>query len=128
MNNLIKIFVEAILISISSLVSNASAQTPAKYICEKLGGEITQKIEDRSFVGETYKCEVEEQWDMMIMSEINSMILEDDHFGTARAWKETYVDSENYSRRSFAFDSDNSYIVNLYIPFEKKTNHLFISQ
>ncbi|MDZ7718222.1 MAG: hypothetical protein U5K72_05310 [Balneolaceae bacterium] len=109
-------------------ISKLAAQSPGEYICDKLNGEIIEKVEGRSFVGDTYKCEVEEQWDMMIMSEINSMVLEDDFFGRARAWQETFVDSENYSRRSFAFKSDNSYIVNLYVPFEKKTNHLFISQ
>ena len=104
------------------------AQSPAKYICDKLNGEISEIIEGRSFVGDTYRCDVEEQWDMMIQSEINDLILQDDYFGSAKEWSKTFVDSENYNRRSFSFDSDQYYIVNLYIPFEKKTNHFYISE
>lgn len=109
--------------------SSETAPSPAEYICEKLDGTLSGNIiEDRSFVGETYRCDVEEQWDMMIMDEINSMVIDDEYFGSAKEWQETYVDSENYNRRSFSFDSGESYIVNLYVPFEKKTNHFFISE
>ena len=104
------------------------AQSPANYICDKFDGTLSEVIEERSFVGETYRCDVEEQWDMMIMSEINSMVIEDEYFGSAQEWKKTFVDTENYSRRSFSFDSDEYFIVNLYVPFEKKTDHFFIAE
>jgi hypothetical protein len=104
------------------------AQSPAKYICDKFDGKLSEVTEERSFVGETYRCDVEEQWDMMIMSEINSMVIEDEYFGSAKEWKKTFVDTENYSRRSFSFESDDYFIVNLYVPFEKKTDHFFIAE
>lgn len=119
-----------ILIMVFGFISfNSNAQSPAKYICDKFDGELSELSEERSFVGETtYKCTIESQWDMMISSKINEMILEDDNFGTAKDWSKTYVDSENYSRRSFSFDAGEFFIVNLYVPFEKKTNHFFISE
>lgn len=107
---------------------NVFAQNPAKYICDKFDGTLSDVIEDRSFVGETYRCDVEEQWDMMIMDEINYMMTEDEYFGNAKKWKKTFVDTENYSRRSFSFESDEYFIVNLYVPFEKKTNHFYIAE
>jgi hypothetical protein len=117
-----------LLILTTFLTINAIAQNPAKYICNKFDGKLSELNEERSFVGDTYKCEVKEQWDMMIQSELNDLILNDEYFGSSKKWKQTYVDSENYNRRSFSFDSDDYYIVNLYIPFEKKTDHFFISQ
>jgi hypothetical protein len=104
------------------------AQSPAKYICDKYNGELSESIEGRSFVGETYRCDVKEQWDMMIQSEVNDLILNDEYFGSAKEWKQTYVDSENYNRRSFSFESEEYSIVNLYIPYEQKTDHFFIAQ
>jgi len=108
--------------------ANLFAQSPAKYICDKFNGELSEPIEGRSFVGETYRCDVKEQSDMMIQSELNDMIINDEYFGSAKKWKKTYVDSENYNRRSFSFESDEYYIVNLYVPFEKKTDHFYIAQ
>ncbi|PAU92944.1 hypothetical protein CK503_14760 [Aliifodinibius salipaludis] len=108
--------------------TNLFAQSPAKYICDKFNGELSESIEGRSFVGETYRCDVKEQWDMMIQSEINDMIINDEYFGNSKEWKQTYVDSENYNRRSFSFESDEYSIVNLYIPYEQKTDHFFIAQ
>lgn len=108
--------------------ANLFAQSPSKYICDKFNGELSEAIEGRSFVGETYRCDVKEQWDMMIQSEMNDLILNDEHFGSAKEWKQTYVDSENYNRRSFSFESDEYSIVNLYIPYEQKTDHFFIAQ
>ncbi|MEP1151917.1 MAG: hypothetical protein ABJH08_09330 [Balneola sp.] len=105
-----------------------TAQTPAKYICDKFDGKLSELIEKRSFVGETYRCDIKKQWDMMIQSEINALIINNKYFGSAKKWSETYVDTENYIRRSFSFESDRYYIVNLYVPYEKKTNHFFIAQ
>ncbi len=65
---------------------------------------------------------------MMIQSEINDMIINDEYFGSSKEWKQTYVDSENYNRRSFSFESDEYSIVNIYIPYEKKTDHFYIAQ
>lgn len=121
-----QIIVLLLVLGFTSFHSNA--QSPAKYICDKFGGELSQLSEERSFVGETYKCSIEDQWDMMIMSEINDMVLNDENFGSARDWNKTYVDSENYSRRSFSFNADEYFIVNLYVPFEKKSNHFYISE
>jgi hypothetical protein len=108
--------------------ANSFAQSPAKYICDKFNGELSESIEGRSFVGETYRCDVKEQWDMMIQSEMNDLIINDEYFGSSKEWKQTYVDSENYNRRSFSFESDEYSIVNLYIPYEQKTDHFFIAQ
>ncbi|MEX0661668.1 MAG: hypothetical protein WEA58_09580 [Balneolaceae bacterium] len=108
-------------------VMDLSAQSPAKYICDKFDGELSDIIEERSFVGDTYRCDVEEQWDMMIMSKVNELIISDQFFDNAQEWKETYVDTESYFRRSFSFESDEFYIVNLYVPFEKETTYFFVS-
>src|SRR6056297_1743682 len=92
---------------LTTLFSASSfAQSPAKYICDKFDGTLSEVTEERSFIGDTYRCDVEEQWDMMIMSDINSMVIEDEYFGSAKEWKKTFVDTENYSRRSFSFESD----------------------
>lgn len=101
---------------------------PAEYICDELDGELSSIIENRSFVGDTYRCDVNQQWDMMIMDNVNSLIIEDEHFGNAQAWRETFVDTENFSRRSFSFESNEYYIVNLYVPFEKETDHFYIAE
>lgn len=103
------------------------AQSPADYICNEFNGSLTGPIEGRSFVGSTYKCTVKNQWDMQIQSRINSLVLEDEHFKNAKKWKETYVDNENYIRRAFSFDTGSFHIVNLYVPYEKKTDHFFIA-
>lgn len=103
------------------------AQSPADYICNKFNGSISGPVEGRSFAGKAYKCTTENQWDMQIQSKINSLVLEDEYFGNARNWKETYVDNENYIRRAFSFEADSYHIVNLYVPYEKKTDHFFIA-
>lgn len=103
-------------------------QTPAKYICNKFEGELTKVDEERSFMGDAYKCTIEEQWDMMITSKVNELILNDDNFGNAKDWSTTRVDSEIYTRRSFSFDTGEFFIVNLYVPYEKKTDHFFIAE
>jgi len=121
-------FIGTLTILIAFSAINVFAQNPAKYICDKFDGTLSDIIEDRSFVGETYRCDVEEQWDMMIMDEINYMMTEDEYFGNAKEWKKTFVDTENYSRRSFSFESDEYFIVNLYVPFEKKTDHFYIAE
>lgn len=102
--------------------------SPAEYICDELDGELSSIIENRNFVGDTYRCDVDPQWDMMIMDNVNSLIIEDEYFGNAQTWKETFVDTENYSRRSFSFESNESYIINLYVPFEKETDHFYIAE
>lgn len=104
------------------------AQNPATYICDKFEGELSDIIKERSFIGDTFRCDIEEQWDMMIMSEINELIISDQFFDNAQEWKETYVDTENYSRRSFSFDSDEFNIINIYVPFEKKTTYFFVAE
>ena len=128
MTNKLSILLGVFLFLTTLFSASLFAQSPSKYICDKFDGTLSSVSEERSFFGDTYRCNVEEQWDMMIMSEINSMILEDKYFERARKWKKTFVDTENYSRRSFSFESDEYYIVNLYVPFEKKTNHFFIAE
>ncbi|WP_138429072.1 hypothetical protein [Fodinibius saliphilus] len=108
---------------------NLFGQSPAEYICNNFNGELSTVIEGRSFVGETYRCDVKEQWDMAIQSEINLMATEDKYVGKLEdEWKKTAVDSENYYRGSFPFESDEYYIVNLYVPYQQKTDHFFIAQ
>ena len=128
MINKLSFFVGVLLILTTVTTIDLIAQTPAIYICDKFNGELSELKEERSFIGDTYRCEVKAQWDIMIQDEINSLILEDEYFGSAKKWSKTFVDSENYNRRSFSFDSGDYYIVNLYVPFEKKTDHFYISQ
>ncbi|MFP8488500.1 hypothetical protein ACKGJO_05310 [Gracilimonas sp. Q87] len=61
--------VTTLFLSIIVTTISFAQTTPAKYICDKVDGELTKFTEERSFVGDTYKCSVKEQWDMMIMSE-----------------------------------------------------------
>ena len=124
----LSVFTGAVIFLIAFSTLDSFAQSPAKYICDNFNGELTEAIEGRSFMGETYRCDVKEQWDMMIQSKVNDMILNDKYFGNAKEWKQTYVDSENYNRRSFSFETDEYSIVNLYIPYEQKINHFYIAQ
>jgi hypothetical protein len=128
MNKKLSILLGVFLLLTTIFTTNLFAQSPAEYICDKFNGELSGPIEGRSFVGDTYRCDVKEQWDMMIMDDVNSMMIEDDYFGSSKEWKETYVDSENYNRRSFDFESDEYYIVNLYVPYQTKTDHFYIAE
>lgn len=107
---------------------NNNGPNPAEYICGKLNGELSDVVVGRSFVGNTFRCDVEKQWDMLIMDEVNLMVIENNYFGNAQNWNNIFVDTENYNRRSFSFESDKTYIINLYVPFEKETDHIFISE
>ena len=128
MTNKLSVLLGVFLFLTTLFSTSLFAQSPAKYICDKFDGTLSDVIKERSFVGETYRCDVKEQWDMMIQSKINGFIIEDEYFGSAKEWKKTFVDIENYNRRSFSFESDEYYIINLYVPFEKKTDHFFIAE
>jgi len=112
---------------LSVFTMSVNAQSPAEEICDLFEGEIIGQISDRSFVGDAYECQVGESWDMLFMSKLNDAVLNDERFGQATEWKKTFVDTENYNRRSFSFKGASSTIVNLYIPFEKKTDHIIIA-
>lgn len=120
----------AFIVIIGVFVSSgfAHAQNPANYICDKLNGTITGPIEGRDFIGTTYKCNVNSQWDMLIQGDFNEMVLDDNHIRSAQKWKKTYIEPAYYNRRTFSFNGDKSYIANIYVPFERKTSHFYISQ